>query len=269
LIDKSRLISIKIRQKVLSLLEGKHRIIKFGEEDDLKNIREYTYGDNVKRINWIITAKEKKPYVVEREELKSQNIVICLFVDQEFLFKNKLEKMAEVYSIIAYSAMYQKDRLYTYIFSSGVEMEVIHRNNISTVQQVLDHLFKIKLKEKRLNFENFHRKVLSHRRSLLVLIGDFFYDIDLIPVTSKHKPVIIKIRDRDEENPEKYTGYQLRSFDGKRKIPYLVPPMVKTYKKNLSEIDEKLRQFAVLNRIPIRTIYTDEDPFVKLRLLFS
>jgi len=269
MIDKSRLISIKIRQKVLSLLEGKHKIIKFGEEDDLKNIREYTYGDNVKRINWVITAKEKKPYVVEREELRSQNIIICLFVDQEFLFKKKLEKMAEVYSIIAYSAMYQKDRLYTYIFSRGVEKEIIHRNNISTVQQVLDHLFQLELKDKKLSLEGFHKKILSHKNSLVVLIGDFFYGIDLIPVVSKHRAVVIKIRDREEENPDRYTGYQLRSFDGKRKIPYLVPPMVKTYKKNLLEIEEKLRQSAILHRIPIRTIYADENPFVKLQILFS
>jgi len=268
-IDKSRIITIKIKQKVLSLLEGRHQVLKFGEEDDLKNIREYTYGDNVKRINWIITAKEKKPYVVEREELKSQNIIVCLFIDQEFLFKNKLDRLVEVYGIIGYSALYQRDRLFTYIFGEGLEREYTHRNMPSTVDQVIKDIYSMELKEKRLDLTGFETVLARHRRSLVVLIGDFFYEVNLLKVASKHRVKIIKIRDNEEENPENYMGYQLKSFDGKKKIPYLVKPMVKTYKNNLHRIDHQLRQQAVLKKIPVRTIYTSEDPLVKLKTLFS
>ncbi|WP_457638721.1 DUF58 domain-containing protein [Persephonella sp.] len=269
MIDKSRLITIKIRQKVLSILEGQHQVLKFGEEDDLKNIREYTYGDNVKRINWIITAKERRPYVVEREEIKSQNIVVCIFIDQEFLFKNKLEKLIEVYSIIGYSALYQKDKLHTYVFSEGLEKYFKHRNSLSLIDDAVSFISSIPLRKKQLDIKNFSKMIKSSKRSLVILIGDFFYPADLVELASKHKLKVIKIRDREEENPERYTGYHLKSFDGKRKIPYLVKPMVKNYTENLKKIDEKLRQQTVLKKIPVKTVYTDEDPFVKLRLLFS
>ncbi|NPA58638.1 MAG: DUF58 domain-containing protein [Aquificae bacterium] len=269
MVDKSRIITIKIKQKVLSLIEGRHQVLKFGEEDDLKNIREYTYGDNVKRINWIITAKEKKPYVVEREELKSQNIIVCLFVDQEFLFKNKLDKLIEVYGIIGYSALYQRDRLFTYIFGEGLEKEYKHRNLPSTVDQVIREIYSMDLKNKRLDLTDLEGVLAKHKRSLVVLIGDFFYRVNLLKIASKHKVKIIKIRDRDEENPENYTGYQLKSFDGKKKIPYLVKPMVKTYRSNLQKIERYLRQQIVLKKIPSKTIYTHEEPLVKLKTLFS
>ncbi|SNZ02979.1 Protein of unknown function DUF58 [Persephonella hydrogeniphila] len=267
--DKKRIITIKIRQKVLSFFEGQHRALKFGEEDDLKNIREYTYGDNVKRINWIITAKEKKPYIVEREERKSQNIIVVLLLDQEMLYENKIDKLVEVYSIIGFSALYQKDKLYTYILTDRVETFIKHRNSFSLIDDAVDEILNLELKNKKLNLKELERYLLKHKRSYVILIGDFVYPVDLTKISGKHKIAIIKIRDRTEENPEKFTGYQLKSFDEKRKIPYLIKPMVNTYRKNLKEIDEKLRQFTVLKRIPVKTIYTDEDPFLKLRLMFS
>ncbi|MBK3331612.1 DUF58 domain-containing protein [Persephonella atlantica] len=267
--EKSKIIRLKIKQKVLSFFEGQHKTLKFGEEDDLKNIREYTYGDNVKRINWIITAKEKKPYIVEREEVKGQNIIVIILIDQNFLFGRKMEKLLEVYSIIGYSALYQKDRLFTYIFSEGLEKYFPHRNSISVVDDVMEFINSMEIRRKRLKIENLQRYIFRHRRSLVIIIGDLFYLPDIKEIAYRHKTAIIKIRERVEENPEKYTGFQLTSFDKKERIPYLVKPMVKNYIKNLKKIDQKLRQFAVLKRIPVQTIYTDEDPFVKLKKMFS
>ncbi len=45
--------------------------------------------------------------------------------------------------------------------------------------------------------------------------------------------------------------------------------MVRNYIKNLNSIDENLRQQTVLKRVPVKTIYTHEDPFLKLRIMFS
>ena len=267
--DKNKVLRLKIKQKVLSFFEGQHKALKFGEEEDLKNIREYTYGDNVKRINWIITAKERKPYVVEREEVKGQSIVVVLFIDQEFLYGKKLEKLLEVFSIIGYSVMYQKDKLFTYIFSEGLEKFFPHRNSLSLIDEVTEYISSMEIKKKRLNTENFQKYLLKHKRSLIILIGDFFYNLNFTEICHKNRLAVIKIRERTEENPEVYTGYQLRSFDKKEKIPYLVRPMVKHYIKGMKEIDEKLRQFSVLKRIPVQTIYADENPFLKLRKMFS
>ncbi len=267
--DKTRLITIKIRQKVLSFYEGIHRALKFGEEDDLKNIREYTYGDNVKRINWIITAKEKKPFVIEREERKNQNIIIVLLLDQEMLYGKKLQKLYEIYSILGFSALYQKDKLNTYIFTDKMEKFFKHRNAFTVVEDVLKFVDAISLKDKKLQTNQIEKYLLRHKRSIVILVGDFVYPIDISLISSRHKLFIIKVREKDEEDPKKYTGYQLKSFDLKRKIPFLIKPMVKSYIKNLRNLDENLRQQAVLKRVPVKTIYTHEDPFIKLRMMFS
>ncbi len=269
MIEKSRLISIKVKQKVLSSVEGLHKALIFGEEDDLKNIREYTYGDNVKRINWIITAKERKPYVVEREELKSQNIIAVLLLDQEVLFKNKLDKISEIFAILGYSALYQKDKFHTYIITDKVEKYFSHRNHPQQITNIMDFIYSLNLKDKKLKTEILERILSRHKRSLVVLIGDFVYPVNLIKITSKHKLAVICVRDREEENPSKYTGYQLKSFDGKRKIPLLISPMVKTYRQNLEELDTNLKRQIALKRIPFKKIFTDEDPYIKLKAMFS
>jgi len=267
--DKTRLISIKIRQKVLSFYEGLHKALKFGEEDDLKNIREYTYGDNVKRINWIITAKEKKPFVIEREERKNQNIIVVMLLDQEMLYGKKLQKLYEIYSIIGFSALYQKDRLNTYVFTDRMEKFFNHRNTFSVVEDVLKFVDNLSLKDKKLNPKQIDRYLLKHRRSIVILIGDFVYPINISPISSRHKLFVIKVREKDEEDPKRFISYQLKSFDLKRRIPVLIKPMVRNYIKNLKDLDQKLRQQAVLNRVPVKTIYTHEDPFLKLRMMFS
>ncbi|WP_029521095.1 DUF58 domain-containing protein [Persephonella sp. IF05-L8] len=269
MIEKSKIISLKAQHKVLSSLEGIHKAIIFGEEDDLKNIREYTYGDNVKRINWIITAKERKPYVVEREELKSQNIIIVLLLDQEMLFKNKLDKVSEIFAILGYSALYHKDKLHTYIFTDKIEKYFPHKNHPQHITNILDFIYSLDIKHKKIDTENIYRLINRHKRSLVILIGDFVYPMNILNIASKHKLSVICVRDKEEENPSGYTGFQLKSFDEKRKIPLLVSPMVKIYKRNLEKLDENLRHQIVLKRIPFQKIFTDEDPFIKLKLMFS
>ncbi len=266
--ERARLITIKAKHRVLSHLEGLHKTFVFGEEDDLKNIREYTYGDDIRKISWIITARERKPFVIEREEVKSQNIKISLLLDQEFLFKNKLEKAIEIYSLLGYAAIFQRDKLETFIITDTLEKFFKHKNSPVSVEEATHYISGLNLKNK--TFKPEVLKILSRgKRSLLVLIGDFVYPVDLFSLSLKHKIFIIVVRDRDEENPSPYKGYQLKSFDEKKKIPYLRKEMVNMYIENLKKIDRKLSQFLSNKKIPHIKIYTDEDPLPKLKKLFS
>ncbi|WP_457644284.1 DUF58 domain-containing protein [Persephonella sp.] len=266
---KGRLITIKAKHRALSLTEGLHKTFTIGEEDDLKSIREYTYGDDIRKISWIITAKERKPHVVEREELRSQNVIVVLLLDQDMLFKNKLEKVAEIYALIGFSVLYQKDKLNTYILSDKVEYFMKHKNTPVIVEDTVDKIMSLKLRKSILDLSKLPQILLKHRRSHVILIGDFCYPVDLLHISKKHRLAIIKVRDREEENPAKYEKYQLKSFDGKRKIPFLRKDMITTYIKNLHSIDSELRLFMFNRRIPHTTIYTDEDPYIKLKIMFS
>ncbi len=266
---KAKLLKIKSKHRILSHLEGIHKTFIFGEEDDLKNIREYTYGDDIRNINWIITARERKPFVVEREEIKCQNVKVVLFVDQEFLFKNKLERLIEVFSLIGYSVLYQKDRLEVFIVSNGLQKYFKHRNSHLVVDEAVDFLLSMDLKNLKIKPKDSLNFISKGKRSLVILVGDFVFSIDLSPLLHKHKLYLIRIRDKEEEYPDIYRGYQLRSFDEKRKIPYLKKDMIKRYTANLKEIDEKLNSFLTAHRIPNTKIYTEEDPLIKLKKLFS
>ncbi|NPA53943.1 MAG: DUF58 domain-containing protein [Aquificae bacterium] len=265
--EKAKLISINSREKVLNYLEGIHKTFVFGEEDDLKNIREYTYGDDIRKINWIITARERKPYIVEREEIKSQNIRLILLLDQEFLFKNKLEKLIETFSLLGYAALFKQDKLEVYILTDKVEKS-FKVKNIHQIEQISEFIASLNLKEKKFSPKT-AEKIAYGRRSFTIFIGDFIYEINLLPISYQHKLAVLIIRDLEEENPQNYVSYQLRSFDERRKIPFLRKDMVDVYKKNLLRLDTKLKTFLVNKKIPYTKIYTHQDPFEKLKRLFS
>ncbi len=265
--EKARFLTIRSKERILNYLEGIHKTFVFGEEDDLKNIREYTYGDDIRKINWIITARERKPYVVEREELKSQNIRIAIFLDQEFLFKDKLEKLIEVYSLLSYATLLKKDKLEIFILTDRLEKH-IKVKSIFQIEEISEYIVSINIKTKK-----FTDKVLESlfygKRSFTILIGDFIYKLNLLPVSYRHKLAVIILRDPDEEDPVKYVSYQLKSFDEKRKIPFLRKDMAVFYKKNLKSMDKDLKEFLINRRIPFTKIYTYEDPLIKLKKLFS
>ncbi len=265
--EKAKLITIKSKEKVLNLLEGGHRTFIFGEDDDLKNIREYTYGDDIRFINWIITARERKPFIVEREELKNITVRIVLLIDQEFLFKDKLEKLIEIFSLLSFAALYKKDRVEIFILTERLEKILYIKENIYAVENISQEIVSLDLRRKKLNPEII--QVLNQgKRSITILIGDFLYPVNILPLSYRHKLFLVILRTRDEENPHKYRGFQLKSFDEKRKIPVLRNEMLKEYIKNVKNLDKNLESVCYRRRIKHIKIYTDQDPLLKLRQLF-
>ncbi len=265
--EKARLINIKSKIRILSFLEGGNRIFSTGDNDDIKNIREYSYGDDIRKINWIITARERKPYIVEREQLKNKNIKIIILLDKNFLFKTKLEKLIEVYSLLSYASLFQRDKLSLAVLTDRVEVDTKIKN-VKDTEKTANLLSSTEINKKVLDIEKLNL-VLPEQRSILILIGDFIYKLELTPKILKHHLFFIKIRDKDEENPAIYINRQLRSFDNRRKIPVLARDIVKEYIKNLKDIDVHNEKIALKYKIHRKKIYTYEDPLFKLVELFS
>lgn len=128
--------------------------------------------------------------------------------------------MAEIYALIGFSVLYQKDKLNTYILTDSVDYYMKHKNTPVIVEDAVERIMSLKLKKKTLDLSILPQVLLKHKRSYVILIGDFCYPVDLLHISRKHRIAIIKVRDREEENPEKYEKYQLKSFDGKRRIPF-------------------------------------------------
>ena len=113
-------IIIEARKKAFSLFAGHRHSKKFGEGLNFEELREYQIGDNVKRIDYNVTAKKQKPYIKVFSEEKELNIVIVGIFDYKTYFGSKTlkyEKMIEVISTLAFSAIKSGDRVVLNLFS--------------------------------------------------------------------------------------------------------------------------------------------------------
>ncbi|SFV56018.1 hypothetical protein MNB_SV-13-193 [hydrothermal vent metagenome] len=263
-------LQIKARQSVYTLLSGNNLSKLHGEGYDFSELREYQIGDDIRKINWTISAKLGTPYIKELHANRELSVVVSTLMDGSLYFADgnaKQKKITEVASIIAYATQHQND-LFT-----GVSY---YQNNIYTTPPT-KQIFNIESFSKQLfetpvlNTKIDHQKSIDnlfkqiHKPSLVFIISDFLDEVDLSLLAQKHEVIAIIIRDRSEENPIKLgetvlkspmSGFTFDTFFGKRSI--------NNYLKNLKEHDSKLLEHFSIYGVRYVKIFTDEEVVGKL-----
>ncbi len=268
-------IIIKTKRALFSEVVGNNTSLFLGEGYDFSELREYQVGDDIRHIDWIITAKLQKPYVKLFHAQRELNIGIIPLLGGSTYFgshKSKQELIAEVCSIISFSAIKNGDRFYGGVYSSGFEDFITPTKRMFGVYKLVDNILKFNPLNKEVDYKSLTKNISSKtkRRSVLFLVGDFFKDVDLRVLNKRHEVVLIITRDRFEENP-KELGY-LSLIDpesGERIEGELNKKVIQKYKKEIALNDSRLYKQCRENRIKFTKIYTDENPFIKLSLLFS
>ena len=105
-------LQLKARHQVYSLLSG-HNLSKLhGEGYDFAELREYQIGDDIRKINWMISAKLGKPYIKELHANRELSVVVATFMDSSMYFglgNAKQEKLTEVATLLSYATLQQND----------------------------------------------------------------------------------------------------------------------------------------------------------------
>lgn len=267
-------LQLKAKQQVYTLLSGNNLSQLHGEGYDFAELREYQMGDDIRKINWTITAKLGKPYIKELHSNRELSIVVSALLDGGLYFgegNEKQKKLTEVATILAYAShanselftglIYQKNALY----ATPPTKQIYHIEEFSkklygasVLGTALDHTLLV---------EDIFKRV--SRRSLLFIIGDFLEEIDLSLLAQKHEVIAIIIRDRVEENPQSLGEVILSSSKSPIKLDtYFGQKSINQYLTKLKEHDDNLHQHFLSHTIRSIKIFTDEEPMVKLMRLF-
>lgn len=266
---------IKAREEVYTLLSGNNFSKLHGEGYDLSEIREYQMGDDVRKINWIITAKMNKPYIKELHADRELSVVVATMMDSSLHFgygNDKQKKLTEVAALLGYSA-YQNGDLFTGV--SYQQKESLHTpptKHIYLIEEFVKRLFRTNTLGTKLSYDQHIEDIFKRvdNKSLIFIIGDFLQEVDLSLLAQRHEVIVIIIRDRVEENPLKLgevilkdpsNQKEMSSFFGKRSI--------ESYLKHLKINDMALNKHFSRYNIKYSKIYTDEDAVVKLMHLFA
>jgi len=268
-------LQLKARHQVYTLLSG-HNLSKLhGEGYDFSELREYQTGDDIRKINWTITAKLGKPYIKELHANRELSVVVCALMDGSLYFgsgNSKQKKLTEVATLLGYATHYNADLFTGFAYTQDKTIETPPTKQLYHIERFSETLFTLPLLEttvdKTVTIENLFRRI--HKPSLIFVLGDFLEEVDLSVLAQKHEVIAILIRDRAEESPSVLGEVTLSNpADNTKMETYFGKRSIEKYLAKLKENDEKL--LAHFSRYDIRyvKIFTDDEVVGKLVSLFA
>lgn len=268
-------ILIKARRQVFTEIMGNNASLFLGEGYDFAELREYQIGDDVRKIDWIISAKLHHPYVkLFHAERELHAAVACMLSGSVYFgtVRPKQELIAEISAILGFSAIKNSDLFSSYLFADTLYHTSQPSKSHFAIQSATEKILQFDPLGKEANYQEMAKELLSRikRRSLVFIIADCFEPIDFRVLAKKHEVILIIVRDRFEENPQAL-GYvsMVDPESGQRMEGDMQKGMTESYRKKIAAQDAELYAQCRRQGIHFTKIYTDEDPFIKLLKLFQ
>jgi uncharacterized protein (DUF58 family) len=260
IIQKVKKLEIKTKRLVAGVFAGEYHSIFKGQGISFAEVRAYQIGDDIRSIDWRITAKMRAPYIKLFEEERELTIFLMIDVSASGNFgstvKTKRELAAEIASILGFAALKNNDRVGLILFSDKVEKYIPAKKGRNHLLAIIKDIFAFKAQNSRTSisagldyFLKIHKK-----RTVVFLISDFLdekFEKKLSVVARKHQIIPIMIRDPKETELPKAGLLSLTDPETGETL------IINTHKK---EIRDKF------HNIKLSQILSKERMFKKLKL---
>lgn len=145
IIKKIKKIHIKAGRRVNTLMAGQYKSVFRGSGIEFEEVREYFPGDEVKSIDWKVSARLGRPFVKRYKEEREQVVMLLLDMSGSGLFGTsdalKRETAAEAASILAFNAIRNNDKVGAILFTEGVEKYIPPKKGSAHVWRVIREMF--------------------------------------------------------------------------------------------------------------------------------
>jgi uncharacterized protein (DUF58 family) len=212
LLQQVRQIEIRTRGIVNEVFSGEYHSVFKGRGMEFSEVREYQIGDDIRSIDWNVTARFGHPYIKIFEEERELTVMLLVDLSGSLVFgsveKTKQRIAAELTSILAFSAMKNNDKVGLILFTDRIEKFVPPRKGRIHVLRIIRDVLSFAPQGNQTNIrgalEYFHHTI--KKKSIAFLISDFIdrgYDRILNIVGRKHDLVGINLQDpREKELPK-------------------------------------------------------------------
>ena len=209
LLKKVRKIEIKTRGLSRNIFAGEYHSAFKGRGMAFSEVREYQFGDDIRNIDWNVTARYSHPYVKVYEEERELTVMLLIDVSgsREFGTSDKFKKnvITEMAAVLAFSAMQNNDKIGVIFFSDIIEKFIPPKKGKSHVLRIIAELIAFEPKNRGTNIPETLRYLTNalKKRSTAFVISDFMDDhADMEKALSiankKHDVVALKIFDERE-----------------------------------------------------------------------
>jgi uncharacterized protein (DUF58 family) len=208
LLKKVRKIEIKTRRLSDHIFGGEYHSTFKGRGMTFSEVRQYQYGDDVRNIDWNVTARFREPYIKVFEEERELTMMLMADVSGSKLFgtKNQFkdEIVTEIAATLAFSATQNNDKIGLILFSDEIELYIPPKKGRSHVLRIIRELLEFQPKSKNTNVAEAF-KFLSNvmkKKAIVFVLSDFIaddYKQTLKIAAGKHDITGIRVYDKHEE----------------------------------------------------------------------
>ena len=273
--SKLQKILVRARRQVFSEMVGNNPSIFQGEGYDFVELREYMPGDDIRHIDWNITAKLQTPYIKIFREERELNVVIVSILNGSVHFgskKFKQDVIADVVASLSYSTLKNGDLLSSYIFTDKMVSNSKPSKKLNQIQKNVEEILEFESLNQKVDFKIISQTLFQRlkRKSLIIIVGDFFEIPDFKLLAKKHEVVSIIVRDHLEEKPPKMGFSSLVDPESGAVLEGdFNSSSVDAYAQKVHAHDRELYSRFRKDQIRFTKIYTEANASVALRRLFE
>ncbi len=287
LIKKVRKIEIKTRGLSKNIFAGEYHSAFKGRGMTFSEVREYIYGDDIRNIDWNVTARFNHPYVKIYEEERELTVMLLIDVSgsREFGSGEQLKKnlITEVAAILAFSAIQNNDKIGVIFFSDQVEKFIPPRKGRQHILRIIREMIDFKPQSNQTNISEAVRYLSNviKKRSIAFLISDMidFNGDEPVPrfadglkiANKKHDMVALRIYDQRERVLPDVGLVKVRDAETShaRWIDTTSRKVRKQYQQWWQKADDNMRDVFTKSGIDWASLKTDEDYVKPLMMLFK
>ena len=209
LFKKIRKIEIKTRGLTRNIFAGEYKSSFKGLGMAFSEVREYQFGDDIRNIDWNVTARFNSPYVKIFNEERELTVLLLIDVSgsQKFGTNNQTKRdlITELASLLSFSAITNNDKIGVIFFSDKIEKFITPKKGSSHILRIIRELIEFEPESKGTNIQQALEFTLNaiKKRAIIFMISDFLSDENfekpLSIISQKHDTILVKVSDRHEK----------------------------------------------------------------------
>ena len=209
LAKKIRFIEIYTNKAVNDVLAGEYHSVFKGRGMEFDEVREYTPGDEIRTIDWNVTARTGQPYVKRYVEERELTVLFVVDLSASGSFgsreKRKNEVAAELCALLSFSAVKNNDKVGLIVFTDVIELYIPPAKGVSHVLRLIRELLNFRPRRRRTDIAQAldYLGRITHRRAVVFLVSDFLaegYEKPLRIVARRHDLIAVSLNDPREQS---------------------------------------------------------------------
>jgi uncharacterized protein (DUF58 family) len=276
-----RRIEIRTKRLVNEVFAGEYESVFKGHGVEFTEVREYVAGDDIRRIDWNVTARMGHPYVKKFREERELTLVFLVDASASEYFgttaRQKINLASEVTALLAFSALSNNDKVSLLLFTDGIEKFLPPKKGKRHILRIIRDLIYFKPKGRGTNIANAleHCNKFIRKHAIVFLISDFMdsgFEKAMKITAQKHDLIAIRILDPLEVSIPAFRGWVLIEEAETGRVSWIdMGDRRRCMAYGLQRVEQLRRQdeFLAMNRIDLIDLNTSQAYVDELVRFFS